>query len=175
MAAVVKVAAIAGLLLAAGAASAQSGSGDPAANWDQVAACARHDRAEERHACIDGVLRATGLLGRDREIAEQRETFGAQRRDPPAVPLPPATAAAPPPAPPPVLQELATTVSRAFDPGNRLMVIITLEGQVWQQNESKDLGLPPRPGTAFVIEKGALGSFNCRIGGGRRFRCRRHD
>lgn len=173
--AMVRLAAMAGLLLAAGAASAQSGSGDPAANWEQVAACARHDRASERHACIDGVLRAAGLLDRGREIAEQRETFGEQRRDPPAPPPPPAAVAAPPSAAPPVLEELATTVSRAFDPGNRLMVIITEEGQVWQQNESKDLGLPPRPGTRFVIEKGALGSFNCRIGGGRTFRCRRHD
>lgn len=169
-----KVVLVTGLLMTAGAAAAQSGSGNPAANWEQVAACARHDRAEERHACVDGVLRATGLLDRTREVAEQRETFGQQRPDPPAAPPPPAVAA-PPPAAPPVLEELTTTVSRAFDPGNRLMVIITEEGQVWQQNESKDLGLPPRPGTRVVIEKGALGSFNCRIGGGRTFRCRRHD
>lgn len=177
--------AVAGAALLAGAAAlAQGGSGDAAANWERVAACARLEKAAERHACIDGVLRAAGLLDRAREVAEQRERFGEPRRErsqplpPPAAPAPspgPAPAAPPPAAPPPELDRIATTVSRAFDPGNRLMVIVTQDGQVWQQNESKDLGLPPRPGTGFTVEKGALGSFICRIGNGRSFRCRRHD
>jgi hypothetical protein len=167
------------LLGGAGAALAQSGSGDPAANWEQVAACARLEKAAERHACVDAVLRAAGLLDRAREAAQQRESFGEPRRERPQ-PVPPAAAAAAraspaPAAPLPELDRIATTVSRAFDPGNRLMVIVTQDGQVWQQNESKDLGLPPRPGTSFTVEKGALGSFICRIGNGRGFRCRRHD
>ncbi len=90
------------------------------------------------------------------------------------VPPPPALA---PPAPPQAasadVDSIATTVSRAFDPGNRLLVIITADGQVWQQSESKDIGLPPRPGVAFTVEQGALGSFTCRIGTARSFRCRR--
>ena len=57
---------------------------------------------------------------------------------------------------------------------NRLIVIVTADGQIWQQSESKDLGLPPPPGTAFTVDKGALGSFTCRIAKGRSFRCRRH-
>jgi len=168
----------AALLLAAGSALAQ-GAGDPAENWARVAACARLDRADDRHACVDAVLRATGLLDRAQEAAQQRESFGEPRRERPQPVPPPAAAAAAsaprpaPAAPSPELDRIATTVSRAFDPGNRLMVIVTQDGQVWQQNESKDLGLPPRPGTSFTVEKGALGSFICRIGNGRSFRCRR--
>jgi hypothetical protein len=186
----VKVVLAATALAGAGAAWAQSGSGDPAANWAQVAACAQLDSADARHACVDNVLRATGLLDRQTEVAQQRETFGQTRRPDPAPPPPPPVA---PPAPaavtpsaalppaaavaaaPPVLDQIETTVTRAFDPGNRLMVVITAEGQVWQQSERKDIGLPPRAGARFVVEKGSLGSFNCRIGGGRTFRCRRHD
>ena len=165
----------AALLVAAGAALAQ-GTGNPAENWAKIAACARLDRPDERLACADAVYRATGLLDRAREVAQQRQSFGEPPRERPK-PAPQVAAPAPapaPPAPPAALERIATTVSQAFDPGNRLMVIVTQDGQIWQQNESKDLGLPPRPGTAFAIEKGALGSFNCRIGGGRTFRCRRH-
>ena len=96
----------------------------------------------------------------------------------PAVPAASAPRPQPPQSEPPRSQaadvdSIATTVSRAFDPGNRLLVIITAEGQIWQQSESKDIGLPPRPGTAFSVEQGALGSFTCRIGTARSFRCRR--
>lgn len=180
------LAAGAGVLIAGGAAVAQ-GSGDPAANWARIAPCARLDRAAERHNCADAVFRAVGLLDRVQEEAQRRAEFGQPAR-PRVQPAPaPTTSAAPravatsmpapppPSAPPQELAQLETTVSRAFDPGNRLMVIVTQDGQVWQQNESKDLGLPPRAGTPFTVVKGALGSFNCRIAGGRTFRCRRHD
>jgi hypothetical protein len=168
------------LLVAAGAAVAQ-GTGEPAENWAKVAACARLDRADERHACVDAVLRAAGLLDRAREAAQQREAFGAPPpRERPQAGPPKAAAAPPRPGPAPAapaaeLAQITTTVSRAFDPGNHLMVIVTQDGQVWQQNESKDLGLPPRAGTGFTVEKGALGSFICRFGNARSFRCRRHD
>jgi hypothetical protein len=166
------------LVFATGAALAQ-GTGSPAENWAKVAACAQLEPGDERQACVDDVFRSAGLLDRARELAQQRESFGEQRRERPQ-PAPPVAAATPRPSPVPAptpspaeLDRIVTTVSRAFDPGNRLMVIVTQEGQVWQQNESKDLGLPPRAGTSFTVEKGSLGSFNCRIGGGRSFRCRR--
>lgn len=167
------------LLLVAGAALAQ-GTGDPAQNWSKVAACAQLDRAEKRHACVDAVLRDAGLLDRAREASQQRQSFGEPERPrerPQPAPARHAPAPAPSPAPgstAPELQQIATTVSRAFDPGNRLMVIVTADGQIWQQSESKDLGLPPPPGTVFTVEKGALGSFTCRVAKGRSFRCRRH-
>ena len=153
------------------------GAGDPAQNWTRIAACAPIERADERQACVDEVFRAAGLREAARTLAQQRESFGEQPR-PRSQPAPQRSAAAEAPraapaAPAPELDSITTTVSRAFDPGNRLMVIVTQDGQVWQQSESRDLGLPPRPGTAFMVEKGSLGSFICRIGNGRSFRCRR--
>lgn len=171
------------VLVLTAAPAVPQGTGDPAENWARIAACARQDRASDRQACVDEVFRSTGLLDRAREEAQQRDTFGQQARPAPRA-APPVAAATPAPsrqptpptgAPPAELDRIATTVSRAFDPGNKRMVIVTQENQIWQQNESKDLGLPPRPGTSFTIEKGALGSFICRIANGRSFRCRRHD
>ncbi len=83
----------------------------------------------------------------------------------------PATPAAPPEAE--KLDTLATEVSKAFDPGNRLMVFVTTDGQVWQQSERKDIGLPPKAGTAFTVERAAMGGFICKVGNSRSFRCRR--
>jgi hypothetical protein len=165
------------LTLLASSALAQ-GTGDAAQNWGKIAACAGIDSSDQRLACVDAVYRAAGLLDPAREVAQQRQSFGQPPRERrKAVPPPterspaPRVAAAAPSAP---LDQIVTTVSQAFDPGNHLMVIVTQDSQIWQQNESKDLGLPPRAGTRFTIEKGALGSFNCRIATGRTFRCRRH-
>lgn len=92
----------------------------------------------------------------------------------PAPQAPAAAPAAPPrPAPPAKLDSIETTIAQAFDPGNRLYIFVTAEGQIWQQNESKDLGLPPRPGTRFSVERGAMGGFICQFGNSRAFRCRR--
>jgi hypothetical protein len=166
--------AIAGIvLLAGGTALAQIGSGDPAANWERVAACARLGPAAERHACVDDVLRATGLLDRDREIAEQRENFGEQRRDPPrAPPLPPAQATVLPAAPR-ELERLATTVADAGFVSNRKLLVITAEGAVWRQTEGEPVRVLPRAGEAFEIGRSALGGYRCRLGRSTLYRCER--
>lgn len=172
-----RFAAGAALTLLASSALAQ-GTGDAAQNWGKIAACARIDSLDERLACVDAVYRATGLLDRAREVTQQRQSFGQPPRErrktaPQSIMPLPAQRGEVTPLPAP-LDQIVTTVSQAFDPGNHLMVIVTQDGQIWQQNESEDLGLPPRSGTRFTIEKGALGSFNCRIATGRTFRCRRH-
>ena len=61
----------AGLLVAAAPAIvwAQSGSDDAGRNWAAVAACAAVDAAEQRHQCVDDVLRRAGLLSAER-VAE---------------------------------------------------------------------------------------------------------
>ncbi|MBT2188337.1 hypothetical protein [Sphingobium nicotianae] len=98
---------------------------------------------------------------------------------PPVVAAAPVTAApAPPPPPQPTapaktVDGIATSIAKAFDPGNRLMIFVTAEGQIWQQSELKDIGLPPRTGTPFTIEKSALGGFMCQVGKYKTFRCTR--
>ncbi|MGX7896407.1 hypothetical protein [Tsuneonella sp. HG222] len=134
-------------------------------------------RDERQNFGLSGVQQA--------EVARKAEAANAPAPVPSAAPVPPTppVAAASPPAGPTTpaapataaapLEAINTTVAKAFDPGNKLLVIITEDGQVWQQSESKNIGLPPKAGTAFTVEKGALGAFNCRIGNGRSFRCRR--
>lgn len=160
-------------LLAAGSALAQSGSGDPAANWEQVAACARLDGAE-RHACIDNVLRGAGLLDRRREVAEQRESFGEQRRDPPSPsPVQVAPSPAPPPEPPAELERLTTTVADAGFVSNRKLLVITAEGAVWRQTEGEPIRVLPKSGDVFEISRTALGGYRCRLGRSTLYRCER--
>ena len=79
----------AAVLLLTAAPAVPQGTGDPAQNWARIAACANEERAADRQACVDAVFRATGLLDRVREEAQQRDTFGQQPRPQPrAVPAP---------------------------------------------------------------------------------------
>ncbi|MEO0061874.1 MAG: hypothetical protein RLZZ08_434 [Pseudomonadota bacterium] len=163
-------------LLAPAASPAVAQDGGAGGNWAQVVACAKEASDARRHACIDAVLDKAGVLAAPADraaatVAESRQTFGmspvqreAKRTDAPRPAMPPTSAP---------LDRISTTVDRAFDPGNRLLVIVTQEGQIWQQSESRDIGLPPRSGTAFTVEKTALGGFTCQIGKTRSFRCRR--
>jgi hypothetical protein len=172
-----KVAIAGTALLAGGTALAQIGSGDPVANWEQVAACARLGSAPERHACVDNVLRATGLLDRGREVAEQRESFGGQRRDPPPSPPPLPVQTVRPEAAPPVapgeIERLATTVADAGFVGNRKLLVITAEGAVWRQTEGEPIRVQPRAGEAFEISRAALGGYRCKLGRSTLYRCER--
>lgn len=188
-------------LVAGSAALAQSGSND-SANWQAVAACAGKSSAAERHGCIDQVLRAAGLLDPVREAQQQRADFGrTQRSDPPApaqtippaqptvsapasAPAPaavaqaPATAPAPRPAPPPPpakVNQITTTVAAARIGGNGKLLVATAEATVWRQLDGETFRIAPSPGTAFEVERGALGSFVCKVGRGNSFRCSRVD
>ena len=72
----------AGLLVAAAPAIvwAQSGSDDAGRNWAAVAACAAVDAAEQRHQCVDDVLRRAGLLSAERVAEAARQEFGRDGR-----------------------------------------------------------------------------------------------
>jgi len=174
------------LWLAGGAASAlwagpalSQGDGVPAENWAKVADCAQFKRGDERLACVDEVFRMNGLFGRAGEVVQQRQRLNEHR---PEAQQPAAqdNSTAPRPgrrltASTAELEQIATTVSRAYNRGDRRMMIVTEDGRVWQQNESRDLGVPPQQGTSFTVEEGSLGSYFCRIGAERRFRCRPRD
>jgi hypothetical protein len=192
------------LALLPAAAQAQAGTGDPAQNWEAVAACARLERIEQRHACIDGVLRATGLLDAGRELAEQRQRFGEEPdrgedpvQPPPAelaraAPTPPAAvppaaapgAAQPPSAPTPAppaaaqaptsIEELETTVLAARFTGGQQLVLMTEEGAIWRQTGSDTLRRLPEAGDPFTVERTLLGGFRCKLRS-KFYRCERVD
>ncbi|MBB5987170.1 hypothetical protein [Sphingobium lignivorans] len=179
------------LALPAAAGHAQP-AGDAAANWEAVVQCARQTGAPARHACIDQVLRGSGVLDSEREMNEARQSFGQQGRSE-AAPVPPPTApavpampapaqraeaapAAPAPAPaapPPPLRALQTEVASARLAADRKLVITTREGAVWRQTETIELRASPRAGDSFEIEEAALGGHRCKLGRSRIFRCER--
>ncbi|OJY65954.1 MAG: hypothetical protein BGP16_05970 [Sphingobium sp. 66-54] len=175
-----------GALLAVGAAQAQPG-GDAAANWEAVVQCAGRSGAAARHACIDQVLRDRGVLDRERELSDARQSFGQERRAAPApvpapapapVPAPAAApvaqapASAPPPAAPPELKALQTQVAAVRTGADRVLTITTAEGAVWRQTQTIDMRIPPVKGDTIEIEESALGGHRCKFGS-KIFRCRR--
>ena len=182
-------------LMASSGALAQSGTGNDAANWQAVVACGAKANAAERHGCVDQVLRAAGVLDPVRDAQQQRADFGRTRPVEPAAPLPapaPAVTAAPapvpqaapaaPPAPRPAapvqsgrIDSIATTVAAARISGNGKLLVATAEATVWRQLDGETFRIAPSPGTAFEVDRGALGSYICKVGRGNSFRCARVD
>jgi hypothetical protein len=157
-----------------------------AANWNQVAQCAKQSGAKARHACLDQLLRDKGLIDSAKETAEARDAFGKSSRadtsptqaPPPAPPMPTTAKAAPPRPAPTAPQEtkisaLQTTIARSRLGGDRKLLVTTAEGAIWQQTETLDLRVFPQKGDAFEIEEAALGSHRCKLGRSKVFRCHR--
>jgi hypothetical protein len=165
-----KLLAATAFLLAPIPAWAQDGQDGATANWQAIVACAKRPNPENRHACVDSVLREAGVLDPEREIAAQRESFGGTPRDEPAAQARRETASAPPPE----ITKLETTVANALIGGDRLLVIATTEGAVWKQIDGSPFRRAPANGAAFSAEEGALGSYRCKIGSDV-YRCQRVD
>lgn len=161
--------------LASSAGWAQDG-GDPAANWQAVVACAEQGDPDDRHACVDNVLRAAGVLDPAREIAAQRENFGEPSPEaaPPVQAAHQAPSPTPAPAPPLEIEGIETTVADALIGGDRLLVVATAEGAIWKQIDGGPFRRAPAKGETFIVEEGALGSYRCKIGSDI-YRCRRLD
>lgn len=189
MKAVLGVAAVA--LAGSSMAVAQTGPND-AANWAAVVACVGKAGTADRHLCVDQVLRAAGVLDPVREAQQQRSDFGrTQRADPPAPPVNPApavaapapgqaAAAAPvarpaPPAPPARIDGVTTTVAAARIGADGKLLVATAEATVWRQVDGETFRLAPSSGTSFEVNRGSLGSFICKVGNGKSFRCSRVD
>lgn len=192
MKAVLGVAAVA--LAGSSVALAQTGPND-AANWAAVVACAGKASAADRHACMDQVLRAAGLLDPVREAQQQRSDFGrTQRADPTAPPVNPAPMVAAPapaqapaqapaaaqatiarPAPPARIDSITSTVAAARIGANGKLLVATAEATVWRQVDGETFRIAPSAGTAFEVQRGSLGSFICKVGHGKSFRCSRVD
>lgn len=169
-------------LLAAGGAQAQAG-GDAAANWQAVVQCASLSGSTARHACVDQLLRDKGVLDRERELSDARQSFGQDRRvETRAAPAPAAPVAAaaaptraappPPPAAPADLKALQTQIAAVRLGADRMLVFTTAEGAVWRQIQTIDMRILPVKGDTIEIEEGALGGHRCKFGS-KIFRCRR--
>lgn len=191
-------------LVAVGAVAFAQDTVPPEQRWAQVVACVAQGSSDGRHACIDAVLRAAGVLDPVQEQAQQRAEFGRTERDlrvqaaPPSAPPTPATPAAsttanlpapaapppppaaPPPAPDPAplperIDSISTTIAAARVGSNNRLLVATAEATVWRQLEGETFRVPPSAGTPFEVRRGALGGYICTVGRGNSFRCARVD
>ncbi len=191
-------------LVAVGAVAFAQDTVPPEQRWAQVVACVAQGSSDGRHACIDAVLRAAGVLDPVQEQAQQRAEFGRTERDlrvqaaPPAAPptpampaastaanlpapaAPPPPPAAPPPAPAPAplperIDSISTTIAAARVGSNNRLLVATAEATVWRQLEGETFRVPPSAGTPFEVRRGALGGYICTVGRGNSFRCARVD
>ena len=177
--------ALACLASAPAQAQGEQGEGD----WAGIVQCAAIDRAEQRHACVDEVLRRAGLLSDARVAQAARQDFGNENRAEPvrAAPVPAPVAPAVPaavaaastaaaaPAHAADIGELVTTVASAQMRGDRRLVVTTAEGSVWEQTQSETFRNTPKAGSPFSIERTSLGGFRCSFERSTHYRCRRID
>ena len=70
---------------------------------------------------------------------------------------------------------LRTTVGSSRIGGNRLLVVVTADGAVWEQTEHEEFHVLPQPGDTFEIQRGGLGGYRCTFGRSSIYRCRRLD
>ena len=167
------------LLVFSGAATAQDTSSDAAANWAGIVACAQVDDTDRRQDCVEDVMRRAGLFSEGQAERMDRDEFGLegvreeQRR---AAALAPARSAA---APAPVVaasaeeDELETTIAAVRSSGYRRWTVTTAEGAIWEQTQAEDFLTPPKIGERFTIERAAMGSYRCKFGNSRLYRCSR--
>jgi hypothetical protein len=163
------------------AAHAQADPAEAGRNWSAIAECAAIDATEQRHRCMDDVLRRAGLLSDARVARETRRDFGRDTPAPPPPPPAPAPQAAPASAPvptperPAAIDKVATTIASVQTIGYRRLRVTTAEGSVWDQTEAKSFNSQPKVGDTFEIERAALNSYRCRFAQSSRYRCERAD
>lgn len=182
-------AAFVGLTGAAAQDEGASAAGTPPA-WDTLVRCAQMANEDARLACYDTAMRAAGYAPKPAEVAEERrKRFGlsipkvnilkhqSKQEGQAAVAQNGASAAAPTASPPPVeenpnqvtvqVQQVAT-----LQPDGR-MLVITDDGQVWEQIDTTQVSSIPRAGGTMLIKRGSLGSFFCMANKYQEVRCRR--
>lgn len=148
-------------------------------DWGGIEACAAIVSADERHRCLDGELARLGLLTRPATSAaavrgmDDRDTV---QTDPAAHAV--AEAAGPGSAirPAPVRAPQSPSVAAGAIASVRMIgrsniEIVADDGSRWRSTSSRTFNRTPRVGAPFAVERGALGSYNCRIEVSTTFKC----
>jgi hypothetical protein len=164
------------------------------AKWDAITQCAPLVEDGARHACLDDVLRKSGLMPDPARGAASRQRLGSAAPAPAAAVAPvtaaavaasavvapaavaapvaaPATAVAPPSAkhaPDDLIQVTLAGVKRA---GDGTLVLDTTEGAVWRQIEAAALHPEPVAGDTLTIQHTIFGGYMCQSKKWIVFRC----
>jgi hypothetical protein len=153
------------------------------ARWDAITKCAPLVDDDARHACLDGVLRKSGLMPDAARAAASRQSFGLP---PPAFAAPapaptvaaspvadPAAAVAAPPAKPARQDLIQVTLAGVKRGGDGTLVLNTTEGAVWHQIEPVALHPEPVAGDTLTIQHTLFGGYMCQSKKWIVFRCAR--
>jgi len=180
-----------GLSLCAGAARAQEPAPPP---WNTLVRCAQMPDAVQELACYREAMRAAGYVPPAKAVEERRRRgFGLR---PPHLSLPRAAAPAEPQSqgkPPSEAKAQSKAESKAqrqpeaepedvvavelaqvalIPPANKLL-LVTVDGAVWEQLDSETVTPRPRRGDAMTIRQTRFGGYFCRFGKGQAVRCER--
>jgi hypothetical protein len=167
----------------AGTASAQDASSPSTPpSWDTLVRCAQMASDDGRLSCYDAAMRAAGYGPKPAEVAaEHRKRFGLPApkinilkhhdtesgRETAHV----ASSSAEPQENPDkvtvTIEEVAT-----LQPGDRLLVI-TGEGQIWEQTDTTPLNTTPKPGDMMEVRRNMFGGFFCAPNKYQAVRCKR--
>lgn len=170
----------------AGTALAQDASAPSAPpSWDTLTRCAQMPADDARLSCYDTAMRAAGYAPKPAEVAEEhRKKFG--------LPAPKlnflkhhdsaqgaaqggATATATTQAAPKENQDKVTVTVQevaTLQPGDRLLVI-TDDGQIWEQTDTIPLNSTPKSGDSMEIRRNFVGGYFCVPNKYQAVRCKR--
>ena len=152
-------------------------------DWGGIEACAAIAGADERHRCLDGELARLGLLTQSATPAaavrgmDDRDTVQTDAAVPAAVPAAvqaagPGSAIRPAPVRAPQSPSVAAgAIASVRMIGRSNIEIVADDGSRWRSTSSRTFNRTPRVGAPFAVERGALGSYNCRIEVSTTFKC----
>jgi hypothetical protein len=159
------------------------------AKWDAITKCAPLVDDGARHACLDEVLRKTGLMPDATRAAASRQRFGlpspavsvpsvaapvaaapAEATSSVAAPAAPVAAPSAKRTPEELIQVTLAGVKRG---GDGTLVLNTTEGAVWRQIEAAALHPEPVAGDTLTITHTIFGGYMCQSKKWIVFRCAR--
>ncbi|HTB69040.1 MAG TPA: hypothetical protein VK727_22660 [Steroidobacteraceae bacterium] len=161
---------VACLAAAVAAATHAEDSSSVQAKWDAITRCAPLVDDGARHACLDDVLRKSGLMPNAARAAAPTAAIAAPVAAAPAAAAPTAAAATPSakPAPEDPIQVTLAGVKRGAD---GTLLLNTTEGAVWRQIEPAALHPDPVAGDTLTIKRTVFGGYMCQSKKWIEFRC----
>jgi hypothetical protein len=186
--------ACAGSAAVGGLALAQTQAAGTPPAWDVLVRCAQMGDRDDRLACFDEAMRAAGYAPKPEAVAEaRRRLFGLRapqinilkHKEEAAAPPAQAAAEAPkakhrtrkseaPGAPPREDEDNVTvTLAKVAVQSIGRLLMITDEGQIWEQIGDDPIQPLPKAGSAMAIHRGKLGGYFCDVNKYKSIRCTR--
>jgi hypothetical protein len=163
----------------AGPALAQTQPAPP--SWDTLVKCAEIGDQVDRLACYDRAMKAAGYAPKPEAVSEARhKRFGLPAPHIPALshkapkePKAPKSEQAASGAPEENEGNISVTLAKVGTEATGKLLLITTEGQIWEQTDPDIIVQLPKEGYVMSVHKGPLGGFFCDISKFKSVRCTR--